>query len=413
MPEIVASWRGTVRANARTRRAGNAAPGGGQAYPEEVARLLGVGFQGEVKKAQLELAPLRWDGASRQLLLARRLLVRLAFRGRETEEVAGNGHWGRRYPAGLRHQTRGVLVRFATTDRGLHEVRFEDVFPANRRPVPASALRLSRQGKSVAFHLEPDPVLFAPGSRLYFLSDGAKANPYGREALFELELASGGTLMPVSPGFPSGEATPSYRKQMELENNRFYQAGLVDAPDLWLWDLLYAPAKKGYPFEVTNLAHHYATSRLSVWLQGASDFEADPDHHLRVFVNGSLVDEVRWDGKNAQRIVVELQPAILKEGENLLELESVSDTGASYSMVLLDRFSVEYPRQLLAEEGRLEGIWTEPGTATVSGLDSNVHVLDVTEDPPKWLRHSGGQAPGTVSFRAEADRRYLVASEAA
>jgi len=413
VPEIVASWRGTVRAKARSQRAWNSAPGGGQAYPEEVARLLGVGFQGDVKKAQLELAPLRWDGASRQLLLARRLLVRLAFRGREPEEVAGNGHRGRRYPAGLRHQTRGVLVRFATTDKGLHEVRFEDVFPANRRPVPASALRLSRQGKSVAFHLEPDPALFTPGSRLYFLSDGAKANPYGREALYELELASGGTLMPVSPGFPSGEATPSYRKQVELENNRFYQAGLVDAPDLWLWDLLYAPTKKGYPFEVTNIVPNTEPSRLSVWLQGASDFEADPDHHLRVYVNGNLVGEVRWDGKKSRGIAVELLPGILKEGENSLELESVSDTGAPYSMVLLDRFSVEYPQQLLAEGGRLEGIWTESGTATVSGLGSTAHVLDVTEEPPRWLRHSGWEASGAVSFWAEASRRYLVASEAA
>ena len=30
-------------------------------FPESKARLLGVGFQGDVKKVQVELAPLRWD----------------------------------------------------------------------------------------------------------------------------------------------------------------------------------------------------------------------------------------------------------------------------------------------------------------------------------------------------------------
>ncbi|MGH9388568.1 MAG: hypothetical protein ACRD1Z_03065, partial [Vicinamibacteria bacterium] len=320
VPEIVASWRGTAHASARTRRAWNRGTGPDRPYPEEVARVLGAGFQSDVKKAHLELAPLRWDGANQTLLLARRLLVRLGFRGREAEEIAARSQGGRRYPAGLRHETKGVLVRFATTERGLHEVQFEDL-PRNRRPVPASALRLSRQGKSVAFHLEPDPARFAPGSRLYFLSDGARANPYGREALYELELASGGTSMPVSPAFPSGGAILSYRREIEREENRFYQAGLLDAPDLWLWDVLYAPVTKSYTFEVANLANDTERSRLSVWLQGASDFEADPDHHLRAYVNGSLVDEIQWDGKEPRGIVVELLPGILQEGENSLELE--------------------------------------------------------------------------------------------
>ena len=55
---------------------------------------------------------------------------------------------------------------------------------------------------------------------------------------------------------------------------------------------------------------------------------------MRVYVNGSLVDEVSWDGKKARRIDVELLPGILKEGENLLELENVGDTEAAYSMVM-------------------------------------------------------------------------------
>jgi hypothetical protein len=102
--------------------------------------------------------------------------------------------------------------------------------------------------------------------------------------------------------------------------------------------VLLAPAKKSYPFEVTQLLHHRQPPRLSVWLQGASDFEADPDHHLRVSVNGSLVEEITWDGKTARAVKVELLPGILKEGENTLELESLS-TGATYSMVFFRRTS--------------------------------------------------------------------------
>ena len=77
----------------------------------------------------------------------------------------------------------------------------------SRRGVRARALRLSRQGESVAFHLEP-------GSTLYFVSEGASANPYGRDAVYELELGRAGETMAVSSAAPSGQATSFYWKTL-------------------------------------------------------------------------------------------------------------------------------------------------------------------------------------------------------
>jgi hypothetical protein len=57
-PEIEANLSGTVRA----RRGPARNPAGltrASLFPEDAARLLGTGFQGEVKKLQLEIAPLR------------------------------------------------------------------------------------------------------------------------------------------------------------------------------------------------------------------------------------------------------------------------------------------------------------------------------------------------------------------
>ena len=160
--------------------------------------------------------------------------------------------------------------------------------------------------------------------------------------------------------------------------NRYYQAALVDAPDVWLWDLLFAPVVKGYPFEVSALAQSNEASSFSVWLQGVSDFPANPDHHVRVYVNGSMVTELSWDGKQAKKIDVELLPGLLHDGENLLELENVGDTEAAYSMVMLDRFMVEYPRVPLAEEGKFQGRFSQSGVVELAGLASGAHVLDVT-----------------------------------
>ena len=181
-------------------------------------------------------------------------------------------------------------------------------------------------------------------------------------------------------------------------------------PDLWLWDLLFAPVVKSYPFDVSALAQSSHASTLSVWLQGVSDFQANPDHHVRVYVNGSLVDEVSWDGKKARRIDVELLPGILKEGENLLELENVGDTEAAYSMVMLDRYSVSYPRWPVGEDGKLEGSWSSSGVAELSGLGSGAHVLDVTAAQPRWLSETRLGSESVLRFRAESARSYLAVS---
>jgi hypothetical protein len=408
--EVVASRNGTARVGRRRQSEGTAFRGAGL-FPEEAARIVSVGFQGERKKALLELAPLRWDRASGQLLLARRLTVRLVYSGREAGERSLGGARGRQHRESPSHQARPRLARLLVREKGLYRVSYEEVFGFLRgREIEASLLRLSRQGKPVAFQLEPNGSRFGPGSAVYFLSEGAVLNPYGQEAVYELELAGGGTRMPVASAAPSGAALGFYWQKLSREENRYYQAGLLKAPDRWLWDVLFAPVTKSYPLELRELASAATEpALLELWLQGASDFEANPDHHLRVFVNGSLLAEESWDGKEPRQLRMELPPGLLREGENQLAIDNVGDTEAAYSMVMLDKWALSYPRLLVAEAGKLQGSFSESGEAGVSGLGSGAHLLDVTEEPARWL--SGADSSnGSLRFRAEAGRNYLAVS---
>jgi hypothetical protein len=166
---------------------------------------------------------------------------------------------------------------------------------------------------------------------------------------------------------------------------------------------------KSFPFTVTNLSSVPEASRLEVWLQGASDFPESPDHHVRLYVNGSLIAEEWWDGEQGVHLVGELGPGLLHEGENTLAIEDVGDTDAAYSMVMLDRFNVSYPAELEAEEGVLEGSFSESGTALVSELGGAAYVLDVTGGDPEWLGDIETSFRG-VRFRAESGREYLAVS---
>ena len=405
--ELVAASDGVVRAE---RRPSKTAFVGDGLYPEDAARVVSVGFQGEEKKALVELAPLRWDAASGELLLARRLTVRLVFAGSERGERSHGGSRGRLKPRKAKHGARDVVARLLARDKGLYAVRFEDVFGSSkRRGVDVSSLSLSRQGEPVGFHVHPDKNRFAPGSSLYFVSEGASLNPFGDAAVYELERGTGGLLMPVDSADPSGASTGFYWQQQEWEENRSYQPGLLEATDLWFWDLLLAPVEKSYPFELSALAGVAEAGRLELRLQGGSDYRSRQDHHVRVRVNGNVVAEEWWEGKTPLVVTAALGPGLLREGDNTLSIENVGDSEAGRSLVLLDRFAVSYPRQLVAESGALEGTWSTSGTASVSGVGSDSYLLDVTKVPARWLESSGGGA----SFYAEAGRKYLAVSAGA
>jgi len=402
-PEIVASREGTLRAGSRKARA---TWRGADVFPSSAARVVETAFQGDVKKALIELSPLRWDGGSGQLLLARRLLVRVSFVGIEASERALGGSRGRRHREEKSHKGRMVLARLSTSRPGLYRVPFEEIVDARRQALPAESLRLSRLGEAVAVHLEPSSSSFGPGSALYFVSRGEASNPYANEAVYELEWGSAGKRMTVQTAPPRGSSLDSYQRRVEVEENRYYQAGLLQAPSLWLWDVLLSPASKSYPFTVSKLVE--APAKLEVWLQGGSDFEAALDHHLRVLVNGVQVGEASWDGKTPTTIAADVAPGVLREGENELSIENMGDTAASYSMVFLDRFAVTYAWRAMAEAGVLEGSFPESGTVEVGGLGEGSLVVERSPEPA-WL---GGAMPtaGGVSFRVEPGRSYLAVS---
>ncbi len=212
--------------------------------------------------------------------------------------------------------------------------------------------------------------------------------------------------MAVVAASPAGAALDHAVAHRTWEQNRYYLSGLLDAPDLWLWDsLLSGTPRKDYSFSLSGLAATSEPATLSVWLQGASDFAGSPDHRARVSVNGSFVAEASWDGKTPRRLEATLSPGILREGENFLELENVAAT----SMVYLDRFSLDYPHTLAAEAGRFEATFGFPGGATVAGLGAGSVVLDTTDGGARWIvgALTGGDS---LSLGAEAGHRYLAVS---
>ena len=150
--EVVASPDGVVRLRRRARprvKRTSSNP----AVSSEAARLLSVAFQGEVKKALVEMAPFRWNASRQQLRLAKKLMVTLSFAKRDFNEVVSpdgrRGRLSRR--RGKQPNRGGVVARLSTQAPGLYAVRYEEIFGTRSRRrgvyVDAARLRLARLGR--------------------------------------------------------------------------------------------------------------------------------------------------------------------------------------------------------------------------------------------------------------------------
>ncbi len=169
-PQAVALRDGSLRTAFRPVAA---APLSRGLYPRAQARVLETAFQGDTKKAHVELLPLRLDASRGRLVLARRMLVTVVFDGVVTGETSLGGSTGRSLHLGRQPRPdERLLARFVSRSRGLHAVAWEDLLAATTSGspdiassalmLPTSAMRLSRKGTSSPSTSSPGPSASAP-----------------------------------------------------------------------------------------------------------------------------------------------------------------------------------------------------------------------------------------------------------
>ena len=412
-PQALVSADGTVRPGRRT---ATLRPVGRGYLPREQARLSGEGFLGEEKTLTVELVPLRFDVLRGQLLLARRLVVRIEFAGGDSLEK-GRGRIGRR--ARKPRADTQAYAFLGTRTKGLHAATFESLFPGRRRPLDVATLRLTREpgpgsaaGTSrvlVPFHVEPRTGSFGPGSRLFFNADVlAPSMAFSPEVVYALERGTDGVRMGVVRAWVDDSAVASSRGLGTWETNRLFAPDVLDIEDLWQWESMLGGASQSKAFALDGLDEASPeTARVVVYLQGGSDAEPVVDHHVRVSVNGVLVGEESFDGAVPHRVESEVPVSLLRSDANELVVLNVGDTGVS-SRVFLDRFEVLYPQVGAGRAGAFDGVFSKAGTAEVASLVSAAAVVDVTSGT--WL--VGYESGGVVRFRAEAHRYRAVSEEA-
>lgn len=226
--------------------------------------------------------------------------------------------------------------------------------------IPASSLRLTRGAATTELRYE-GPAVFGPGSVVYFFGEAVADSFYTRTAVYR--LAAGGEGSPRLSNTPSKNG--SCRKYTGNSGTRDV---FVHNPDRG-YDLTSAHTNPWYAqrvvrssvplagadegFTITDRIPGTLADRIEVGVWGGVNYFADPDHSVRLLLNGTVIATRRFDGLTYQQISVALPPDTLRNGSNTLRLELVGDTGMAADVVYLDNIRVEYTRTLSAVDNRI------------------------------------------------------------
>jgi len=226
--------------------------------------------------------------------------------------------------------------------------------------VRPNAIAVTLKGEGVARRVEPGPGngLFGPGGHIDFwgvepdLPDALYVSDYVYRIEVSQDLAKRSGV--VQRRARSG-ATWALEPRRVNEDSAYLFVNATEDP--WHARMLIHPwGPKRYTAKVNVEAalKPRRPGRVEAVMTALSDFpKIDPDHRIRLSVNGRTIVERDVSGHRAVTLSGEVPANVLAAGENTISVKLPGGTEAPFDTVTVDRVALWYPRTLEANNDRL------------------------------------------------------------
>ncbi|MBI2397844.1 MAG: hypothetical protein HYV17_08600 [Xanthomonadales bacterium] len=253
----------------------------------------------------------------------------------------------------------GDRVDLLVGQAGIQRATFEAIVSgggASLHGVPVAELALSLRGTPVPMRVfDGGNGVFDGGDAIEFLgaplarpeaTSSAHQSLYSGIARYRLQRDAAGALRMLRTLSASAAGAPlagAHRpRQFEENTSYFFGSRLADP---WAWRRVAAvgaPAATEVTFDLPDL-DTTQPARLSVTVQGGITLDdIDPDHHLLLRLNGTIVAEHRLDGLVADTIELDLPAGAVQPGANHLRVELPGDTGYFADVIYLEDVAVTH-----------------------------------------------------------------------
>lgn len=260
------------------------------------------------------------------------------------------------------------------------ELPFDELSPEN--------VNLTRDGEPVPIFVEGEDE----DATLYFYAR-AITESVEMPAVYWLSPGRGKTMSqrdrsPIMPGVSQGTLWRHWE-----ENSTFHAFATGD--DTWFGANVYAPDT--LEMMLTGIQPTGGSGRLTVRVWSSNQSPANPDHHLRVLLNGIELADHFWDGISQETLTIPLNAGVLRRQGNRLLLDVPGDTGAAGESIYLDWAKLEYEGELNLSRGQVQ-FRSSASNVSVLAAGDGVLSFDVTEPEEPVLLLNVAVEDNTVSF---------------
>ncbi|MCA9956461.1 MAG: hypothetical protein KC434_17150, partial [Anaerolineales bacterium] len=292
------------------------------------------------------------------------------------------------------------FINLTITETGIAAITTDDLRPFNWQLSNFSydTINLTRQGEQVPYGIADD------GETMFFLAEAITSTVLA-PTVYQLSLGEGLPMVERDAAATGrGSNTATYRQVWE-ENSTFVAD--TGSSDPWYGRLLLAPQTTN--FTLTNITPNGGRGRLTLSVWSSTAGPSNPDHHLKVVLNGRQLADWVWDGIQQTQITVELPDGLLQpDVSNVLSVTSPGDTPASGEAIYIDRIDLLYEGNLEAGNGQF---WfsSNASTLAIDQAGADLLLFDVTDrGQPVMLTNLTIAGNGVLAAGSGVSSRYFA-----
>lgn len=339
------------------------------------------------------------------------ILVTACNRGTESQGRSGENDQSNNQGITTSQNLVSAIKIYLSQD-GMYEITGNELKQAglSAENIDANQLRILQRGHqqplwidrgdydfTLRFYGQASDSVYSPENVYWLQSGGGSAYP--------LTEKNG---MVLSRSTETISATDTGTMTVRLEENHHY-APQVKQGDHWLWESLPAPLERSYPIPLSDVAQGIASLNIEFW--ASTEATINPDHHVRISVNGQMISDESWDGQGWHTVQSLLPTGLLKSGINTIQIKAPGDTGAPADIVFLNWFEISYWRYLNAVGDRLD-FYNSGKPEKLSGFNESLAIFDIT-DPAKlmsltWMPGDKVNPDSGVVLLGEKGHHYLA-----
>ncbi|MBL4660892.1 MAG: hypothetical protein JKY19_11095 [Alcanivoracaceae bacterium] len=263
------------------------------------------------------------------------------------------------------------ILNLKVISNGIYRVQYTDIINlgVDLTGVNLTNISVMHNGVNVPVKIvSANQITFDQNSYIEFVGISAK-NLYQEGSIYSLVLDENILITDSGITPQQNQQTVAYylHKEKYANNNDYSFGAPIDDP--WFAKRMLAigsEVTETLDFDINNLLTQ-ADVQIEMNIWGGTDYLQSPDHHVIYEVNGSVVDDFRFDGITSDIREYNIDSNMLTDGTQQIVVKVPNDTNTSADVIHIESWNITYPRAFVLSNKQLNFESSEG--AKNSGLD--------------------------------------------